>query len=68
MNFDALAQNIAEVIDGILCAERSHDRRIELIRHQVRRALSIGYRQGRYGDQTKCPAQDLAKRNQREMA
>jgi hypothetical protein len=46
-SFDDTAKNIAEVIDAILLAERCRDRRIELIRHHVRRALSLAYRLGR---------------------
>jgi hypothetical protein len=40
--FDMIARNIAEAIDGILTTER--ERRLELIRRQVRHALSLGYR------------------------
>jgi hypothetical protein len=43
-NFDTLARNLAEVIDAIMSAPRSRARRIELIIHQIRRALIIGYR------------------------
>ena len=45
MNFDATAQNIAEVIDAILVADHLRARRIELIRHYVRRAINLGYRE-----------------------
>jgi hypothetical protein len=47
--FDALAQNLAEVIDSILVAERPRERRIKLIRHHVRHALSLGYDAARRG-------------------
>jgi hypothetical protein len=45
--FDAVAQNLAEVIDAILTTPRTRERRVELIRHQVRRALATGYRAAR---------------------
>ena len=46
-SFDETAQNLAEVIDEILQSERPRERRIQLIRLQVRRALGIGYRAAR---------------------
>jgi hypothetical protein len=45
-SFDDLAQSIAETVDAILYAHRDRSRRIALIRHQVRHALSIGFRAG----------------------
>ena len=45
-NFDDIARNLAEIVDEILMAERSRDRRVALIRHQVKRALSHGYKVG----------------------
>jgi hypothetical protein len=45
-NFDTSAQNFAEIIDEILQAERSRARRLELIRHHVRRAMSTAYKVG----------------------
>jgi hypothetical protein len=42
--FDTVAQNVAEVIDEILSAPRSRARRIKLIAHHVRRAITHGYR------------------------
>jgi hypothetical protein len=44
VDFDDVAQNLTEVIDAILTTPRDRERRIELIRHQVRRAIVIGYR------------------------
>jgi hypothetical protein len=46
-SFDEVARNLAEVIDAILTTPRERQRRIELIRHQIRHALSIGYKTGR---------------------
>ncbi len=46
-SFDSTAQYLADVIDAILVVERPRQRRIELIRHQVRRALSLGYKAAR---------------------
>jgi len=45
-NWDTSAKNIAEIIDSILQAERSRPRRIELIRHHIKRAMSTAYRAG----------------------
>jgi len=43
--FDAIAERLAEVIDdAVSTVPRERQRRIELIRHQVRRALAIGYK------------------------
>jgi hypothetical protein len=47
-SFDAIAERLAEVIDdAISTVPRERERRIELIRHQVRRALGLGYRAAR---------------------
>jgi hypothetical protein len=47
-SFDATAQHLAEIIDDVLSSvERPRERRIELIRQQVRRALNLGYKTGR---------------------
>jgi hypothetical protein len=46
-SFDTIALHLAEAIDTILMTERESERRLELIRKQVRRALSLGYRAGR---------------------
>jgi hypothetical protein len=46
-SFDTIAMHIAETIDDILTAHRERARRIELIRHHVRRALGIGYKAAR---------------------
>lgn len=47
-SFDDIAQNIAEVIDdAVSMVPRDRRRRVELIRHQVRHALSVGYRAAR---------------------
>ena len=43
-DFDVISQNIAEAVDAIMSAPRSRARRIELIAHQIRRALILGYR------------------------
>ena len=43
-SFDDIAERLAEVIDAILTTPRERKRRIELIRHQIRRALNLGYR------------------------
>lgn len=46
--FDSIAQRLAEVIDdAITTVPRERRRRLELIRHQVRRALTLGYRAAR---------------------
>jgi hypothetical protein len=46
--FDDIAQNIAETIDDIISTvPRERERRIQLIRCQVRRALNHGYRAAR---------------------
>jgi hypothetical protein len=43
--FDDIAQNIAEAIDDVISTvPRERERRIQLIRCQVRRALNHGYR------------------------
>jgi hypothetical protein len=44
-NFDTCA-NIAEIIDAILQAERSRDRRLALIRHHVKRAMASAFKAG----------------------
>lgn len=44
MSFDDLAQNLAEAIDAILTTERCRERRIDLIKHCVRRAIGHGYK------------------------
>jgi hypothetical protein len=41
-----LARNLAEVIDAILCTERSRERRVELIAVQVMSAIANGYGKG----------------------
>jgi hypothetical protein len=51
-NFDTIAENLAEVIDDVLTAPRDRQRRVELIRHHVRRALGRGYKAGRAAAQT----------------
>jgi hypothetical protein len=45
-SFDDTAQNLAEIIDAIMVEECSRDRRIELIRHHIRRALAVGFKAG----------------------
>lgn len=45
-DFDTTAKNLAEIIDAILIEECSRDRRIELIRHHVRRAMATGFKAG----------------------
>jgi hypothetical protein len=47
--FDNIAQNIAEVIDDVPTTLLDHQRRLELIRHHVRRALQLGFAAGRRG-------------------
>jgi hypothetical protein len=49
-SFDVISQNMAEAIDDVLTVTRDRQRRIELIRHQVRRALSLGYKAARKVD------------------
>lgn len=44
LDFDAVAQNLAEVIVDLLKAPRDRDRLIELVVRHVRRAITIGYR------------------------
>lgn len=46
-DFDAIAQNLAEVIDAILVTARDRERRVALIKCQVRRALALGYKAAR---------------------
>lgn len=41
-----VARNLAKAIDGILAGPRPRERRIELIQHYLRRALSHGCRPG----------------------
>lgn len=48
--FDLTAQHFAELIDAILVAQRSRERRIQLIRYYVRRALAVGFKAGRDND------------------
>lgn len=60
-DFDITAQNLAEGIDAILTTERSRDRRVALIRQQVKRALSLGFRAGK-GQFSKRTAADLGDR------
>lgn len=43
---ERLARNLAEVIDGILCTERSRERRVDLIAVQVMSAIRHGYGKG----------------------
>lgn len=45
-SFDVTAQKLAETIDEILLVERSRARRVELIRHHVKRALFFGFKAG----------------------
>jgi hypothetical protein len=47
MNFERIAQSIAESIDAIHDAKRPRARRIELIAAAVKRALLHGYREGK---------------------
>jgi hypothetical protein len=50
-SFDDTAQNIAESIDDVISTvPRERERRIELTRHQVRRAPGLGYRAARKVD------------------
>lgn len=42
--FGTVARNLAESIDAILSAPRWRARRINLITHQIRRAVILGYR------------------------
>lgn len=45
--FDDVARNLAEAIDdAISTTTRVRGRRIELIRHQVRHALRVGFKAG----------------------
>jgi hypothetical protein len=46
-DFDSVAANISEIVDAILVAERSRDRRLQLIRFQIRRAMGVAYRAAR---------------------
>jgi hypothetical protein len=46
-NFDRVAENISEVVEAILSAERDRDRRLELIRHHIRRAIIHGWKTAR---------------------
>ena len=48
-SFDAIAQNLAEIIDAIMSAPRSRARRIELIAHHVKRGIVHGYRAAKTG-------------------
>jgi hypothetical protein len=45
-HFDTVAQNLAECIVDLLKAPRDRDRLLELVKHHLKRALSIGYRAG----------------------
>ena len=47
-DFETLAENLAQSIVEIMEAEagRSRDRKVELIRHTVKRAISHGFRVG----------------------
>jgi hypothetical protein len=46
-DFDRVAANISEIVEAIFSEERDRDRRFQLIRFQIRRALGIGYRAAR---------------------
>jgi hypothetical protein len=49
--FDVISQNMAEIIDdAISTVPRTRERRVALIRHSVRRALSLGYKAARKVD------------------
>jgi hypothetical protein len=49
--FDAIAERLAEVIDDVISTTpRTRSRRVALIRHQVRRALGLGYKAARKVD------------------
>lgn len=43
-SFSTVARSLAEVVDAIMSVPRPRARRIDLITHQIRRALVIGYR------------------------
>lgn len=49
MNRDALARNLAEVVDELYRVTRDKPRRLELIAQQIRRAWNMGYRCGKIG-------------------
>jgi broad specificity phosphatase PhoE len=60
-SFNDIARNIAEVVDDLMNAERDRARRIELITHSVRRAMSHAYRAGK-GQFSKPAAPDSGDR------
>jgi hypothetical protein len=43
-DFDSIAESLSEVVEAILSEERSRERRLQLVRVQIRRALGLGYR------------------------
>ena len=65
--FDDVAENISEIVDAILSEERSRDRRLQLILHHVRRALSHGYKAG-LARASKCNEAVSENRDSREEA
>jgi hypothetical protein len=43
-DFDSIAESLSEVVEAILSEERGRERRLQLVRVQIRRALGLGYR------------------------
>jgi len=67
-DFDQIAQNCAELIDATFNAQRPRARRIELIRHAVKRAIVIGYRTGKISGATPTQQQNAHPHNRPQMA
>jgi hypothetical protein len=51
-SFEKIAANIAEQIDSAHDTRRPRARRLELIAHAVRRAIHVGYREGKNRNET----------------
>jgi len=67
-DFEKIAHNIAESIDAAHYAKRPRVRRLELIRHAVRRAILHGYKAGKNRTANEAHAQATVKTNEQTNA